>query len=798
MDFRAFEATPGISVIVRPDPPVYTHVAVSNDFIRAVGMEREAVIGKGHFEIFPKSPDDLDFTGELNLRTSFDYIIQHQKPHEIPLQRYDIPNGDGTFSQKYWRINNAPIVSDTGEVLYIIHSALDITEQVQAEQKADAVKGIENAYNLFMAAPVIIGILKGDDYIIELANEGLLEVWGRTTNVVGKPLLKAIPELGDQGIIPLLEQVRTTGEPFYAYAFPIELVRHGKEEVVYFDFIYKPIYENPTDTKASGIISVGHDVTEQVLARKKAEESEHRFKELITGADIATAVYVGREMTIQYANEAMLRLWGKDASVIGKTVRQALPELEGQPFHQQLDQVYTTGITYWGKEDRGEIMVNGRLQTFYFNFSYKALRNADGEIYGILNMATDVTEQVKAKQRLVESERNLRNTILQAPVAMCIMLGPAHVVDIANDAMIELWGKPKENVIHKPIFEGLPDAREQGLEQILDNVYQTGTPFRGFEHPVKLLRNGKTEVVFQNFVYEPYKDADGNILGVLAISIDVTQQVLARQKIEEVVVQRTQELAQANASLLKSNEELKRSNANLEEFAHAASHDMKEPLRKVLTFSDRIKTSLNDRLTETEKRYFERMENATQRMGLLVDDLLEYSHVSERPLQTEVVNLEEKLRRVLTDLELLVEEKKAKIIIEKLPVVNGYKRQLQQLFQNLVGNALKYSKPGVPPEIAISSRTLKGADAPIQVLPEQLEQKFYLIEVKDNGIGFEPQYAERIFGMFQRLHGKSEYAGTGVGLSIARKVVDNHNGYIWATGQPGEGATFHVLLPVAV
>lgn len=798
MDFRAFEATPGISVIVRPDPPVYTHVAVSNDFIRAVGMEREAVIGKGHFEIFPKSPDDLDFTGELNLRTSFDYIIQHQKPHEIPLQRYDIPNGDGTFSQKYWRINNAPIVSDTGEVLYIIHSALDITEQVQAEQKADAVKGIENAYNLFMAAPVIIGILKGDDYIIELANEGLLEVWGRTTNVVGKPLLKAIPELGDQGIIPLLEQVRTTGEPFYAYAFPIELVRHGKEEVVYFDFIYKPIYENPTDTKASGIISVGHDVTEQVLARKKAEESEHRFKELITGADIATAVYVGREMTIQYANEAMLRLWGKDASVIGKTVRQALPELEGQPFHQQLDQVYTTGITYWGKEDRGEIMVNGRLQTFYFNFSYKALRNADGEIYGILNMATDVTEQVKAKQRLVESERNLRNTILQAPVAMCIMLGPAHVVDIANDAMIELWGKPKENVIHKPIFEGLPDAREQGLEQILDNVYQTGTPFRGFEHPVKLLRNGKTEVVFQNFVYEPYKDADGNILGVLAISIDVTQQVLARQKIEEVVVQRTQELAQANASLLKSNEELKRSNANLEEFAHAASHDMKEPLRKVLTFSDRIKTSLNDRLTETEKRYFERMENATQRMGLLVDDLLEYSHVSERPLQTEVVNLEEKLRRVLTDLELLVEEKKAKIIIEKLPVVNGYKRQLQQLFQNLVGNALKYSKPGVPPEIAISSRTLKGANAPIQVLPEQLEQKFYLIEVKDNGIGFEPQYAERIFGMFQRLHGKSEYAGTGVGLSIARKVVDNHNGYIWATGQPGEGATFHVLLPVAV
>jgi light-regulated signal transduction histidine kinase (bacteriophytochrome) len=242
---------------------------------------------------------------------------------------------------------------------------------------------------------------------------------------------------------------------------------------------------------------------------------------------------------------------------------------------------------------------------------------------------------------------------------------------------------------------------------------------------------------------------------------------------------------------------LERSNKNLEDFAHAASHDMKEPLRKIRTFIDRIKRSLGSKLEETEERLFERIDASAERMQMLVDDLLEFSHVSEQPRQMELVNLNDKVLRVLTDLELPVEEKHANIIIGDLPTVKGNRRQLQQLFQNLIGNALKYSKPDVPPKITIQSRTLKGHDVPISLPVEWGERNFHLIEFADNGIGFEQEYADRIFEMFQRLHGKSEYAGTGVGLSIARKVVDNHNGYIWAKGQPGVGATFYVLLPAS-
>ena len=135
-DFRAFEATPGISVIVLPDAPVYTHVAVSNDFLLTTGFRKEQVIGRGHFEVFPQNPEDPNFTGEHNLKTSFEYILRNKKPHQLPVQRYDIPTEDGSFVEKYWKTSNAPILSDEGEVLFIVHSAFDVTDIVKSEQQS--------------------------------------------------------------------------------------------------------------------------------------------------------------------------------------------------------------------------------------------------------------------------------------------------------------------------------------------------------------------------------------------------------------------------------------------------------------------------------------------------------------------------------------------------------------------------------------------------------------------------------------------------------------------------------------
>ena len=292
------------------------------------------------------------------------------------------------------------------------------------------------------------------------------------------------------------------------------------------------------------------------------------------------------------------------------------------------------------------------------------------------------------------------------------------------------------------------------------------------------------------------KDIEGNVTGSFGIVQDITPQKEFSLSLHKKVEERTMELEIANKSLLHLNEELARSNSNLEEFTRAASHDLKEPIRKVDYFIERLKLSLAEKLNPEENTLFERIESATERMRLLIEDLLEYSHLAQSQREQEKVDLNDKIRLILSDLELLVRDKNADIEIGTLPVVKGHRRQLQQLFQNLISNALKYDKPGVPPKIKISSKIITGSEASILLPLEALSRQFHLIKICDNGIGFDQNDAERIFNVFTRLHGNKEYPGTGIGLSIAKKVVENLHGYIYANGEQGKGACFSVLLPV--
>jgi PAS domain-containing protein len=201
--------------------------------------------------------------------------MEKKKPHQLPVQRFYIKNTEGIFEESYWSATNKPVLDATENVLYIIHSAVDITLEIKARQREEGINNIEKVFNLFMQAPVTIAIVKGDDYIIELANESMQKVWGK--DVIGKPLLKAIPEMEGQGFIEKLDQVRKTGTPYYAYESPAPIIHGGKEETFYFNFVYKPYYEDSQAKIATGIIGVAHDVTEQVLARNKVEVVTERL-----------------------------------------------------------------------------------------------------------------------------------------------------------------------------------------------------------------------------------------------------------------------------------------------------------------------------------------------------------------------------------------------------------------------------------------------------------------------------------------------------------------------------------------
>jgi signal transduction histidine kinase len=242
-------------------------------------------------------------------------------------------------------------------------------------------------------------------------------------------------------------------------------------------------------------------------------------------------------------------------------------------------------------------------------------------------------------------------------------------------------------------------------------------------------------------------------------------------------------------------DELNRSNKELEEFAYVASHDLQEPLRKIQSFGDRLVLKHEQHLDEDGKFMISRMQNAASRMQLLINDLLAYSRLSQKDHhKMEKTNLQTLISHVRNDLQVLIDEKKAIIKTDALPIINATPSQMHQLFQNLLNNSLKFSKKNVLPVIEIKYSLVKGSDVP-HVRATQESNLFHRIMIADNGIGFDKKYLEKIFVIFQRLHGKLEYSGSGIGLAVCKKIVESHNGYLTGDSSEGNGATFTIYLP---
>jgi PAS domain S-box-containing protein len=338
-------------------------------------------------------------------------------------------------------------------VLYIIHSAEDVTLKVKAEQRENRIHDLEESHNLFMQAPVAIGIIKGSEYIIEMANDSLLEVWGRSADVIGKPVFDAIPELNGQGYKELLDRVCETGEPFYGYEYPIRLIHHGKEELLYFDFVYKPYYEG-RHSKPVGVFTVGHNVTEQVRARMKVQESEKQFSTLANSI-VQLAWIADADGWIHWYNDRWYEYTGT-----------TLAEMQGwgwekvhHPDHKE--RVVSFVKEAWGKDEPWELTFPLRgADSVYRWFLTRAvpILNENGKIVRWIGTNTNVDEQLKAQEILKESEKELQRIFSQAPVSMVVYKGEDLVVQVASKMALDLWGKTEEEVIGRPFFEFHPNC----------------------------------------------------------------------------------------------------------------------------------------------------------------------------------------------------------------------------------------------------------------------------------------------------------------------------------------------------
>ena len=296
-----------------------------------------------------------------------------------------------------------------------------------------------------------------------------------------------------------------------------------------------------------------------------------------------------------------------------------------------------------------------------------------------------------------------------------------------------------------------------------------------FNHEDPRLQEDGSELWIQT-TKVPLRDTDGSIIGLVGISANISGRKEAEEQLRRFAAQ------------LESN------NTELQNFASVASHDLQEPLRKIQAFSDRLRAKCGSVLSEQGLDYLDRMQGAAQRMQVLIQDLLKLSRITSRALPFEECKLGEIVRAVLSDLEIVIEQKNAAVEVGEMPTIQADPVQMRQLFQNLISNALKFQKAGEKPEVVVEGRIYQMKER--NIAGAAPGQQICKIVVRDNGIGFDPKFGDQIFVVFQRLHSRSEYEGTGIGLAVCRKITDRHGGSIVAKSAEGQGAAFIVTLPV--
>ena len=512
----------------------------------------------------------------------------------------------------------------------------------------------------------------------------------------------------------------------------------------------------------------------------KSEETD-TYHKMINEVEDYAIILLNQEGIIQNWNKGGEKINGyTESEIVGKHFRIFyLPEDSVNNLPEKLLKKAT---------DKGKASHEGwRLRKngtkFWGSITLTALHTANGEIMGYSKVTRDLTEKKIAddqarsftkelqlsNEALRRSEEKYHKMIEEVQDYAIILLNEKGDIQNWNKGAEKIKGYSAEEIIGKNfrIFY-LPADRESGLpEKLIATAIKEG---RATHEGLRVRKDGST--FWGSIVITALHEKDGTIIGFSKVTRDLTEKKEAENKMQEYL------------------RELENRNKELEQFAYIASHDLQEPLRKIRTFTDVIQRNLGNE--EFVKMYFEKINSSAKRMSDQIKSILDYSRLS---LAEEFMEVD--LNRVLSDIcidfELVIQEKKAVIESEPLPTIKAIPIQINQLFANLISNALKFSAN--EPLIKISSTICTHEE--MKEIPEYVSDGRYLqILFSDNGLGFEPQYEKKIFFLFQRLHGRHEYSGTGIGLALCKKIMENHLGFIRAESELGKGADFYVYFPL--
>jgi PAS domain S-box-containing protein len=594
------------------------------------------------------------------------------------------------------------------------------------------------------------------------------------------------------------EGVLENARQFYADSLLILLDRKGFIEETYWTFSYSPAFND--NGKAEGVFCACFEVTNTVLAQRR----QRTLKDISEAMNQVLTLEQACQLTCEFLNVdnsdipfsriylledsgTVARLYGKSGDLIS----------DGAPLTIELtDEEAVWPLAKVKREKR--VLLMDELPSAILQQAedrdnelpkqaviYPVFKAAQDNVIGFFisgispkleydsnylgfhalltgQIATSITS-VQAREQIVQQQQYLNDIFQQAPVAIAILRGPEHIIDLANPGICELWGRRPKDVLGKPVLKALPEIRDQGIKELLDGVYNTGEPFVANELPVKLMRSGQLENNYFNLVYHPLRNAQNSIAGVIAVAVSINEQVEARFETEEI------------------NKQLLATNADLDNFVYSASHDLKAPISNIEGLMNALTLHLPPEVLEspTVKQLIGFIKASVERFKRTVTELTKVARIQrESGEDVQYVNLAEVVAEVKLDLESAINESGAELELEfpKDSYVRFSAKNVRSVVYNLLSNAIKYRAARRTPQIRIYTENTLD---------------YVILSVSDNGLGIDLTQQHKMFSMFKRLHDHVE--GSGVGLYIVKKVVENAGGKIEVESEVGVGSTFRVF-----
>ena len=730
------------------------------------GYSQSEAIGRSISMLVP--PDQED---------DLEYLLEKLKMGE-PVFHYETVRmkKDETLIQV--SLTLSPIKNHEGELIGASTIARDITERKKAEETIRRA----NAYNRSLIEASL-------DPLVTINPDGTIsDVNAATQKVTGFSREELIgtdfsdyftePDRAEAGY----EKVFRDGSVI-DYALEIQN-RDGRIIPV----LYNATVFRDESGNISGVFAAARDITE----RKKAEEAirlANAYNRSLIEASLDPLVTISPDGTISDVNEATVSVTGVSRDeLIGTDFSRYFTEPDRAKAGYE--KVFRDGsVIDYELEIRNR---DGRVIPVLYNAT--VFRDEKGTIAGVFAAARDITERKKAEEA-IKLANAYNRSLIEASLDPLVTINPNGTISDVNEATVKVTGVSRDELIGTDFSHYFtePLKAKAGYEKVFRDGSVTDYELQ--------IRNRDGSIIPVLYNATVYRDQAGKITGVFAAARDITERkraedalITAYNELDDRVKERTIELEEANFNLEKEiaerkatadelnkkSEELARSNLELQQFAYIASHDLQEPLRAISGFTELLEKRYKGKIDEKADMYINFIVDGTKQMHQIIQDLLEYSRVQTKAHEFNVIAADDSLDQALQNLQMTIREKKAVITRDPLPEISADGVQITQLFQNLVGNALKFQKPDTVPEIHISARP---------------DEDWWIFSVTDNGIGIESRFADRIFKIFQRLHAKGEYEGTGIGLAICKRIVERHGGQISVQSEPGRGSTFSFTIP---